>query len=56
MFRKLFKREEKVIAKRRTYRVRIAWSNDTPWYCNLTEKDIKKFEQNPDVLDVLIFG
>ena len=56
MFRKLFKKETKTVKKARVHKVKILWGYDTPWYCNLTDKDIKRFEQNPDVLDILILG
>ena len=55
IIKKLFKKEKQV-KRQITYRVRIAWINDTPWYNNLTMKEIRKFENNPDVLDVMILG
>jgi hypothetical protein len=57
MFNRLFKKEEKTIKKARTYKARIAWVNDTPWYLdNATKKDLDKFRANPYVLDVLVLG
>ena len=33
----------------KTYNIIVRWINDTPWYLKGTERDIKRFNSNPNV-------
>ncbi len=56
MLRKLFKKNNKTVVKARRYKTIIRWSNDTPWYVDLTKKDIERFESDPNVVRVDVLG